>query len=158
MKAHNTVAGITKAYEAIPAEIKETALDFVRDYATKHKYFGSEAVCDAYKGAGLPCPAGKGWRDSWGGIISRAKANGWIVKCGRYIPASGATHMDSTSLWMSRLYDGDEELTTPDANEVLEGMRKEFLLSPNKDLRALLWKMYDYAFNAGLYAKMGEPT
>ena len=139
----------------LPAQVQLTAPDavqlaveFVRQFSLEAEFFTSSEVCDAYKAAGLPDPeGGKGWRDKWGGVMTRSAKANYIAKAGKAAPGS-ATHMTSTVLWQSRLFKG-ERTVVETGKDQLEALRKGWVLNEFKDLRALLWKAYEIGFDQG---------
>lgn len=130
-----------------------TAVEFVRGYAKDHEFFTSDQACDSYKLSGLPMPeSGKGWRDLWGGVMTRCNRAGYITKAGKSAPSSSSTHMASVVLWQSRLFTG--ERTVIGVGEVqLEELRRKWVLREIKDLRVLLWHAYDVGFAQASKAK-----
>lgn len=124
------------------------AVGFVGQFAIEVEFFTSSEVCDAYKAAGLPDPeGGKGWRDKWGGVMTRSAKEGYITKAGKAAPGS-ATHMASTVLWQSNLFKGERTIVETGKDQ-LEALRKGWVLNEFKDLRTLLWKAYEIGFDQG---------
>jgi hypothetical protein len=126
-------------------EAKDIAHKFVRGYAEDHELFSSEAVCDAYKAAGLPVPPDKGWRDRWGAVMSRAAKANIIEKVGKITPTSGSTHMNSTVQWRSRVYKG-EYTAIETGKDRIEDLRRSWINRDIKDIRALLWQAYEFGY------------
>jgi hypothetical protein len=134
-------------------EAVDQAHDFVRQYATQHEFFVSDEVCQAYRAAGLPDPPGdKGWRDKWGGVMTRAAKAGYIKKGGKAVPGTGATHMASTALWLSHLYKGERTMVETGADRI-EELRKLWVTRKATDLRALLWQAYEFGYDQGAQGK-----
>jgi hypothetical protein len=138
--------------EPEPAVLR--AVEFIGEYAREHERFGSEEVCNAYKAAGLPEPeGGKGWRDKWGGVMTRAMHRGFIKKGGMFVPTSGATHMTATREWVSNLYKGERTVIETGSDELerlyVAWTQRKF----NGTLRDLLLKAYDHGFNQALAGK-----
>lgn len=126
----------------------QAACKFVHDYSVNHEYFGSEEVLDAYKQAGLPVPADKGWRDRWGSVMTYAAKKGWVKKAGKHVPSSGATHMTSTALWMSNLFKGERTMQMADTN-VLQDLRRQWMTREITDISKLIEKAYEFGFDQG---------
>lgn len=135
---------------------EDAAAVFVRRYALEHEFFNSEAVLDAYKKAGLPIPPDKGWRDKWGGVMIRAAKSGYIVKAGKSAPSSGSTHMSSTVLWQSRIFEGERTMVET-GKDYLEQLRTAWVLRSVTDLRELLWKAYEFGYSQGAADKAKLP-
>jgi hypothetical protein len=124
------------------------AIEFVREYALSHEFFGSEEVCNAYKAAGLPEPeGGKGWRDKWGGVMTRSKVAGYIQKAGKFVPTSGATHMASTALWQSKVFKGERTAVETGKDEIERLYQQWATRKFNGTLRDLLWHAYEFGFD-----------
>jgi len=132
------------------------AMAFVRDYGKTHEYFVSDEVCQAYKDAGLPEPAGgKGWRDKWGGVMMRCVNAGFIRAVGRTVSATRTTHRPFVPLYMSMTFQGERTLMETGHTKI-EALRKKWVLRQVKDIRELLWEMYDFAYEQAVSAKTAK--
>lgn len=134
-------------------KLDQVVHDFVKQWCTDHEYFLSEEMLTAYKKAGLPTPEGdKGWRDKWGGVITRSQRAGFIKKVGKAAPASRATHMSSTALWMSMLYQGERTVIETGASRIDE-LRMLWVDKKITNLRQLLWEAYEFGYDQGASKK-----
>lgn len=85
--------------EAVSPGWKESAYQFLRDFARTHEKFISENVSDAHIAAGLEQPP---TLKAWGSIYQKAAKAGLIARVGFEI--SRRRHLSPTPLWASQIF------------------------------------------------------
>lgn len=123
-------------------QAKESAIHFIRKFASAHEYFTGGDVLEAFRASGLP-GADLDWRNRWGGIISACNKAGLFVRAGRTAPTSKQSHTESLTLWKSRLYSGPQSLAVRDHAASLVAELRQKVLCREVSLEDAFWKMYE---------------
>lgn len=128
-------------------ELKELALDFVKQYAVEHQFFTGGDVLDAYRATGS-ADSKLDWRNRWGAVIKEGASREWYKRSGRVAPTTKQSHTSSLVQWQSNLFKGVQSLVGTTATDQLEAIRKDFVLR-KLDARQALWKAYELGVEQG---------
>lgn len=135
----------------LDADIKASALEFIRGYAVSHQFFTGGDILASYRESGHQGPA-SGWRNVWAALVCEGHRRGWYVKAGRVVPTSHQSHTGSLTQWHSKIFTGVQALTGTTDSDQLEAIRRD-LVTRKIDVRKALWKAYEL----GLESSGGNP-
>jgi hypothetical protein len=139
--------GMALALAAIPEEITDIAVRFFHAYAQCNYRFTSSEVMDAFmlRNATLK-PDGKGWRDGWGGITSRALRAGIMEHCGYARTPERHRHEEFGKLYQSKVFTGDRSIYPPTELSVLFDLVNDWRRGRERDPMVLAKKAYELGF------------
>lgn len=90
--------------------MKQDAIDFIREYARTHFTFTGDQIFEAYRDAGnVPVheDAGRTSRINWGTMIKATDKMGFHKVIGRTKPRASHSHVSTTCLRQSLIFEGE---------------------------------------------------
>lgn len=121
---------------APPIQVRDVALNFIKEYAQEHEFFTGGDVLAAYRIAQKPGWMSN-WRNKWGALISEGARKRWYRKAGKIAPNTFQSHTDRLVQWKSLIYTGTQSLTGKTVADQLDEIRKRFCLREITLIQAL---------------------
>lgn len=131
--------------------MSQKAIEFTREFA-KHRYtYTGDEVFEAYRDAGhVPDTedAGRASRINWGNVMTAAEKCGIHITVGRVRPRSTHSHIRSTCLRKSLVFEGEPPIVDI-PKEIVMNLWQEACVHRSITVKEALWLAYTYGVENG---------